>query len=104
MNAGSGQCGKFHSVWSAYTDAGQGGTSMASTRSDPRVTSYPRLHVEMRRLSDAAILVDGWLIEGKGVGRSVLNYCGSMEEAREQISKCASKYGAKCDDEDIVLH
>jgi hypothetical protein len=77
---------------------------MASTRSDPRVTSYPRLHIEMRRLSDAAILVDGWLIETNGVGRSVLNYCGSMEEAREKISKCASKYGAKCDDEDIVMN
>jgi hypothetical protein len=59
----------------------------------------------MRRLSDAAILVDGWLIENaKGLGRSVLNYCGSMDEAREQISKCASKYGATCDDEDIVIH
>ncbi len=77
---------------------------MASNRSDPRIT-YPRLHIEMRRLSDAAILVDGWLIENaKGLGRSVLNYCGSMEEAREQISKCASKYGAKCDDEDIIVH
>jgi len=58
----------------------------------------------MRRLSETAILVDGWLIETKGVGRSVLNYCGSMEEARDQISKCASKYGAKCDDEDIVVN
>jgi len=59
----------------------------------------------MRRLSETAILVDGWLIENaKGLGRSVLNYCGSMDEAREQISKCASKYGAQCDDEDIKVH
>jgi hypothetical protein len=77
---------------------------MAGNRSDPLVT-YPRLHIEMRLLSDAAILVDGWLIDNaKGSGRSVLNYCGSMDEAREQISKCASKYGAKCDDEDIIIH
>ncbi len=77
---------------------------MASNRSDPRII-YPRLHVEMRRLSETAILVDGWLIENaKGLGRSVLNYCGSMDEAREQISKCASKYGAQCDDEDIKVH
>ena len=77
---------------------------MASNRSDPRIM-YPRLHVEMRRLSETAILVDGWLIENaKGLGRSVLNYCGSMDEAREQISECASKYGAQCDDEDIKVH
>jgi len=77
---------------------------MASKRSDPRIR-YPRLQVEMRRLSETAIVVDGWLIENaKGLGRSVLNYCGSMDEAREQISKCASKYGAQCDDEDIKVH
>jgi hypothetical protein len=77
---------------------------MADNRTDSR-SVYPRLHIEMRRLSDLAILVDGWLIENaKGSGRSVLNYCGSMNEAREQISKCASKYGAKCDDEDIIIH
>jgi hypothetical protein len=77
---------------------------MASNRSDPRII-YPRLHVEMRRLSETAILVDGWLIENaKGLGRSVLNYCGSMDEAREQISKCASRYGAQCDEEDIKVH
>jgi hypothetical protein len=59
----------------------------------------------MRRLSETSILVDGWLIENaKGQGRSVLNYCGSMDEAREQISKCASKYGAQCGDEDINVH
>ena len=77
---------------------------MAGNRSDTRGT-YPRLHIEMRRLSDAAILVDGWLIENAmGLGRSVLNYCGSMDEAREQISKCASKFGAQCNDEDINVH
>jgi hypothetical protein len=59
----------------------------------------------MHRLSETAILVDGWLIENaKGQGRSVLNYCGSMDEAREQISKCGSKYGAQCNDEDINVH
>ncbi|WP_156042094.1 hypothetical protein [Bradyrhizobium sp. URHD0069] len=77
---------------------------MASNRSDPE-RSYPRLHVEMRRLSDTAILVDGWLIENaKGMGRTVLRYCGSMDEVRAQISKCISKYGAHCGDEDIVIH
>jgi hypothetical protein len=77
---------------------------MAGNRSDPRIM-YPRLHVEMRRLSDTAILVDGWLIENaKGMGRSVLSYCGSMDEAREQISKCASKHGAQCNDEDMNVH
>src|SRR5258706_3256756 len=56
--------------------------SMASNRSDAE-RSYPRLHVEMRHLSDTAILVDGWLIENaKGKGRTVLRYCGSMDEAR----------------------
>jgi hypothetical protein len=77
---------------------------MSSNRTDSR-SVYPRLHVEMRRLSETAILVDGWLIENaKGQGRSVLNYCGSMDEARERISKCASKYGAQCNDEDINVH
>jgi hypothetical protein len=77
---------------------------MASNRSDPE-RSYPRLHVEMRRLSEKAILVDGWLIENaKGMGRTVLRYCGSMDEARAQISECVSKYGAHCGDEDIVIH
>jgi hypothetical protein len=70
---------------------------MASNRSGPE-TSYPRLHVEMR--SDTALLVDGWLIENaKGMG-----FCGSMDEARAQISKCVSKYGAQCGEEDIVIH
>jgi predicted RNA-binding protein with PIN domain len=77
---------------------------MASNRSDPE-RPYPRLHVEMRRLSDTALLVDGWLIENsKGMGRTVLRYCGSMEEARAQISQCISKYGAYCGEEDIVIH
>jgi hypothetical protein len=35
---------------------------MAGNRSDPQ-RAYPRLHVEMRGLSDTAILVDGRLIE-----------------------------------------
>ena len=77
---------------------------MASNRSDPE-RPYPRLHVEMRRLSDTALLVDGWLIENSmGRGRTVLRYCGSMEDARAQISQCISKYGAHCGDEDIVIH
>jgi hypothetical protein len=77
---------------------------MSSNRSDPE-RSYPQLHVEMHRLSDTAILVDGWLIENSnGMGRTVLRYCGSMDEAREQISKCVLKYGAHCSDEDIVIH
>jgi hypothetical protein len=77
---------------------------MASNRSDPE-RPYPRLHVEMRRLSDTALLVDGWLIENsKGMGRTVLRYSGSMEEARAQISQCISKYGAYCGEEDIVIH
>jgi predicted RNA-binding protein with PIN domain len=76
---------------------------MASNRSDPE-RPYPRLHVEMRRLSDTALLVDGWLIENsKGMGRTVLRYSGSMEEARAQISQCISKYGAYCGEEDIVI-
>jgi hypothetical protein len=66
--------------------------------------SYPRLHVEIFRLSDAAILVDGWLIEAKGRRLAVLNYCGSMDEVREKISNCASKHGAHCGDQDIVIH
>ncbi len=77
---------------------------MASNRSDPE-KSYPRLHVEMRRLSETAILVDGWLIENaKRMGRTVLRYCGNMDEARAQISECVLKYGAHCGDEDIVIH
>lgn len=77
---------------------------MASNPGDPE-RSYPRLHVEMRRLSDTTILADGWLIENaKGMGRTVLRYCGSMDEVRAQISKCISKYGADCADEDIVIH
>jgi hypothetical protein len=77
---------------------------MTRHRSNPEMT-YPRLHIEMRRLSDAAILVDGYLVEtANGSGRSVLTYCGSMDEAREQISRCASKYGAHYSDEDIVIH
>lgn len=90
--------------WSAYTDRGPLGVcSMASNRSESTPT-YPRLHVEMRRLSSAALIVDGYLIESAhGVLRSVLNYCGSMDEARKRISECASKYHAQCDDEDIVI-
>jgi hypothetical protein len=77
---------------------------MPSDSGDP-VKPYPRLHVEMRRLSDTAVLVDGWLIENaKGKGRTVLRYCGKTDEAREQISECASKYHAQCDDQDIVIH
>ena len=77
---------------------------MASNRSDPEKI-FPRLHVEMRHLSDKAILIDGWLIENaNGRGRTVLRYCGSMDDAREQISKCAMKYGARCDDADIIIH
>ena len=77
---------------------------MASNRSDAE-NAYPRLHVEIRRLSDSAFLVDGWLIENsKGMGRTVLRYCGSMDEARAQISTCVSKYRAQCSDEDIVIH
>src|SRR5260370_27067672 len=77
--------------------------SMASNRSDPE-SMYPRLHVEMRRLSKTVVLIDGWLIENaKGRGRTVLRYCGSKKEAREQISNCVSKYSAHCDDEDIVM-
>ena len=81
----------------------QGTKSMASNTTHDK--TYPRLHVEMRRLSDRAILIDGWLIENaKGKGRTVLRYCGSEEEAREQISKCAAQYHAQCDDNDIVMH
>jgi hypothetical protein len=77
---------------------------MASSSSDSEKT-YPRLHVEMRHLSDVTILVDGWLIENaKGWGRTVLRYSGSMEEVREKIANCVSKYGAQCDDKDIVIH
>jgi hypothetical protein len=77
---------------------------MASNRSDPEIT-YPRLHVEMWRLSDASILVDGWLIQNaKGMGSTVLRFCGSMDEAHERISKCVSMYGAQCGDKDIVVH
>ena len=91
--------------WSAYTDARQEGPwSLTSNRSDPK-TIYPRLHVEMRCLSDTAFLVDGWLIEdAAGALRSVLNYCGSMDEARTRITACALKYHAQCNDEDIVIH
>jgi 2-phospho-L-lactate transferase/gluconeogenesis factor (CofD/UPF0052 family) len=50
-------------------------------------------------------LVDGWLIEdAAGPLRSVLNYCGSMDEARTRITACALKYHAQCNDEDIVIH
>ena len=77
---------------------------MASNRSDPE-SPYPRLHVEMRHLSEAVVLIDGWLIENaKGWGRTVLRYSGSMEEVREKIANCVSKYGAQCDDKDIVIH
>ena len=77
---------------------------MASYRSDPE-SLYPRLHVEMRHLSETVVLIDGWLIENaKGRGRTVLRYTGSEKEARELISKCVSKYGAHCGDEDIVMH
>ena len=37
------------------------------------------------------------------MGRTVLRYCGSMNEARAQISTCVSKYRAQCSDEDIVI-
>ena len=78
---------------------------MASNRSDDPATSYPRLHVEMRRLSGTAVLVDGWLIENsKGRGRTVLRYTGTMDEARKQISHCVAKHGAQCGDEDVVIH
>src|SRR5260370_6956348 len=101
MNAHSGHCAKFPiALECSYRRPAKGIWSMASNRSDPGVT-YPRLHIEMRRLSDVAILVDGWLIENaKGSGRSVLNYCGSIDEARDQISKCASTYAAKSHNED----
>ena len=77
---------------------------MATNRSDPE-SMYPRLHVEMRHLSETVVLIDGWLIENaKGRGSTVLRYTGSINEVREQISKCVSKYGARCGDEDIVMH
>jgi hypothetical protein len=77
---------------------------MTGGTDDPART-YPRLHVEMRRLSDTAVLVDGWLIENaKGKGRTVLRCCVNMSDTREQISNCASKYNARCDDRDIVIH
>jgi hypothetical protein len=77
---------------------------MARDRSDHR-KSYPRLHVEMRHLSEAVILVDGWLIENdKGRGRTVLRKVGSPEEIRLQIAQCAARYGAECNDDDVVMH
>ncbi|UVO39406.1 hypothetical protein KUL72_14145 [Bradyrhizobium arachidis] len=77
---------------------------MADNQSDPGKI-YPRLHVEMRRLSDRVILVDGRLVQNaRGMGHTVLrNTCG-MEEARELIAQCAAKYGARCDEDDIVIH
>src|SRR5260370_31569569 len=56
INTGSRQCARFPRALECPCRH-LGGGSMASNRSDPRPT-YPRLHIEMRRLSDAAILVD----------------------------------------------
>jgi hypothetical protein len=67
--------------------------------------TYPRLHVELHRLSDTTVLIDGWLMETpKGKGRTVLRGTCDTDDAREQISKCAAKHGAQCDEEDIVMH
>jgi hypothetical protein len=67
--------------------------------------NYPRLHVELRHLSDTTVLVDGWLIENeRGKGRTVLRYTGNITDAREQVSHCASRYDAQCGDQDIVVH
>jgi hypothetical protein len=77
---------------------------MARDRSD-RQKSYPRLHVEMRRLSEKVILIDGRLIENdRGKGRTVLRKIGSPEELRLEIEQCAARYGAECSDDDVVMH
>ena len=83
-------------VLEAQTDTG----TVYGQQSQRSRNVLPAAHVEMRRLSDTALLVDGWLIENaKGMG-----FCGSMDEARAQISKCVSKYGAQCGEEGIVIH
>lgn len=72
---------------------------------DNPAKNYPRLHVELRHLSDTTVLVDGWLIENeRGKGRTVLRYTGAIADVREQISNCASRYNAQCSDQDIVVH
>jgi hypothetical protein len=77
--------------------------SMASTPTDQQ--PYPRLHVEIHRLSDTAVLVDGWLVENaKGQGRTAFRFTGSMDEARQHISTFVAKHGIHCRDEDIVIH
>ncbi len=88
-------------VLEAQTDTG----TVYGQQSQRSRNVLPAAHVEMRRLSDTALLVDGGLIENaKGMGRTVLRFCGSMDEARAQISKCVSKHGAQCGEEDIVIH
>lgn len=69
------------------------------------VKNYPRLHVELRHLSDTTVLVDGWLIESeRGRGRTVLRYTGKIADARDQISDCALRYAAQFSEQDIVIH